>query len=492
MNGAQEPGGSGYDEGSETARHGEKRPLSHRSRMAGQLSGRRTVSIQRRLFCTPVMFLMFTALLTAFCLAAGCSDSAAPGHRSEAGRGGENTGGGPAPIADQNNSTKPDDAAEALSAVVDGFRQNRPEAIWEFLPPGHQRQINGLAREFAVRMDPELWQQTASVVRQSSVLLKTRKRQILSHPVFAEREPTAAGASATNAVAQKWDGFVALLETLSRSELSDLEQMKSFDGREFFARFDAQSLRQLEDLSILLSEDNPFSMLREMIDGASVRLVRESGGVATVRVAPSDGEPRDFVFVLVDGKWFPQAWANALTEDIKKARARFDVELAPDVLAQKKQLVLPLLEDAATILDELEGAETDAEFHNVMTERIIKPAVLIAEAAGGATGVQTPAAPVNLAALPENAVTIVVPAELEASSIDQIADELLSAGGVDRELTDEIANGRTLFVLTPVQDVAAFARTIKFGTVTAVDAEKRTITVKLPAPERRPEPPGRK
>jgi hypothetical protein len=109
-----------------------------------------------------------------------------------------------------------------------------------------------------------------------------------------------------------------------------------------------------------------------------------------------------------------------------------------------------------------------------MTERIIKPALIVES--GVASGAATP---VDLAGDAGDAVTIVVPRELRPAEIEAIADALLSGGG-DRELTDSVADGAATFVVSPVKDVAAFARSIRFGKVTQVDAAKRTITVDVP------------
>jgi hypothetical protein len=365
-----------------------------------------------------------------------------------------------------NDAGTPENAAEALTAVVEGFKQNRPEAIWEFLPAGHQREINELAREFAFRMDAELWQRTAAVIRKSTGLLKTRKQSILSHPALSDSQWAADGV-----LSRKWDGFAALLATVADGELADLKQMQTFDGRKFFSQFDADSLAQLQDLSILLGDDNPFSMLREMIDGASIRLIAEDGDTATVQIQPSSGEPHAFDFKRVEGKWLPKSWAEGLLGDVRQAKSRLEVELAPGVLAQKKKLMLPYLDDAQAILDALQNAKTDEAFHAVMTERIIKPALLL-----GAAADET--APVDLTVTPGNVVKIVVSQELAATEIDRFADALVD--GTDLDQTVELADGKTIFVISPVKDVAAFAKTITFGKVTQVDAEARTIVVELP------------
>ena len=239
---------------------------------------------------------------------------------------------------------------------------------------------------------------------------------------------------------------------------------------------------------MLLSLENPFSMLNEMVSGASVTLVGENNGVATVRIKLGHGQRREYRFVRVEGKWFPEDWADGLQEDIRAARARFDVELAPEVLAQKKERMLPLLEDAGRILERLEQAVSDEEFHVVMTEEVLKPVLLIVQNSfagthdGDTTNASAPS-PAGSQPLAVDALWIVIPKELDEETIEEIVDRLLDGGdGVDRDVTDQVRPGRTIFVVSPVKQIDVYAKSIKFGRIRKIDFVQRTITVELSKP----------
>ena len=76
---------------------------------------------------------------------------------------------------------------------------------------------------------------------------------------------------------------------------------------------------------------------------------------------------------------------------------------------------------------------------------------------------------------PGDVVRVVVMRELSSAEINRFADALTD--GTDLDLAEDVAEGKSIFVVSPVEDVAAFAKTITVGKVTEVDLETRTITV---------------
>src|SRR5947207_8913046 len=56
-------------------------------------------------------------------------------------------------------------AAAAVLAVVDGLKENRLDAFWDFLPASYQKDLNDLVHRFAERMDPQLWAKSVVTLR---------------------------------------------------------------------------------------------------------------------------------------------------------------------------------------------------------------------------------------------------------------------------------------------------------------------------------------
>ena len=87
----------------------------------------------------------------------------------------------------------------------------------------------------------------------------------------------------------------------------------------------------------------------------------------------------------------------------------------------------------------------------------------------------------NKPADPNEIVTIVIEQKLTSTEQDPIIEQiLLSVDDSDQVNIVPMAEGETtIFKISPVADVEAFAKKIKFGKPAKVDAKKRSITVEL-------------
>ena len=142
----------------------------------------------------------------------------------------------PDAITDKKTPDKPDppkpktkkparskNAAAAVRAVLNGFHNRKPEAIWDFLPASYQKDLNGLAAKFADKMDSKLWSRFFGIVKRIIALCQSRSDEIL----------------ATKAVARfgsnkdQWNNTLKLAEALVNSDLADLKRLKTIDLRAF-------------------------------------------------------------------------------------------------------------------------------------------------------------------------------------------------------------------------------------------------------------------
>ena len=389
--------------------------------------------------------------------------------------------------ANRQNANAPQTADAAVLAVVNGFRENRPQVIWEFLPQSYQQDINSLAHEFSGQMDPELWSRTVAAGEKLTVLLKTRKEDFLSYmPIW-----DLIGISVNN-LTIKWDGLVGLLETLIHSDLSDLERMKSFDGKNFFAGFDAGGTSQLRDFTILLPLKNPFHLLDKMLAGAEVTANQTGESSSLVRITTGQRETREFEFVKVEGKWIPKYWAETWKQDIELNREKIATELDSKVLQQKKQSMLPVLAIIENELDQLRNAKSREQFHAQIAKQI--EAMILSLKDSKSPQAEVPLVEDSPERKPSSSegkpLTIVINAVLDKKTESRLADQLLDAiADQDRAIVEPpIADARTTRIrVFPVSDVSEFAKRLDFVTVLQIDAENRIITV-----EPKPSPPKSK
>lgn len=385
------------------------------------------------------------------------------------------------PAAGEFDDTRPpaETAVEALQRVVEGFRSGRGVAIWEFFPPGHRQDVNVLVREYGRRMDPELWQRLRTVARKLAILLRERRDDILAWPPIAGDELQ--GGLPMGFGEANWSIAVEALQSLSAAELDDLRE---FDGRRVFARLDADGLELVRRLAVLLPEENPLSRLEDLLAGARIERVAGEGDTARVRIAPIDGEAREFDFVRIDGHWFPAAWQETWGPAIESARARVEAALSNDALAAARQDLLPRLNALEASIDRLAAAGDRAEFHELL-DRELLPVL-----AGGSTPPMAVAgddAERNRPSVPPSgarnrSVFVQFESQLSPEAEDAVSAALLAAadGGDGIVFALPSAEG-TRFEVSPVADPATFARRLTFGRVFSVDAEQRTIRMAVGA-----------
>lgn len=251
-------------------------------------------------------------------------------------------------------------ADEAALVLQRGLGQRDLAKVWDALPPAWQREVDGLVRDFAARMDPAVWNRTAATARKATGVLKDKRAFVLDGPAIGlaldllddKRAPAA------------YDAFVAGLDALATSEFADLERLKAFDGRAFAAGAGAKLLASASELSGL-SEDHALHTWLERGSNAHARLLADGESRAIVELE-RDGEPKlEQVWVKVDGRWVPQALADEWPQLIDNARQLVDALAAPEAPKLKGALIqaLPVVDG---FLDRLADAKTQGEFDSAV------------------------------------------------------------------------------------------------------------------------------
>lgn len=374
---------------------------------------------------------------------------------------------------------------EAVRTLLTAIQEGDAGVIWESLPPTHHDEINGLIRTFAGKMDKQVWEQMFVVARRIVTLLRTKRDLILENPEL--KVPTINW----RLFSENWDDVIALLELIVDSELSDLDKLRTFDGKTFFPKTGARFLKQV----LALSAKDPNDPFRKGFD-AKVRLVAIDGSQATIGLTTGgtfvmtrqavDEKPKETQMKLhrIDGVWIVAELDYGLTGMYKDGHA-FVAEIPDDVIRKNRGRLLKLLKTVDEDLDRIELAKTGRELilavglaqarvrQLVQTETRDMPESATAEEKGprGRT------------------VTVVVNGTLDQATRQRILDRLNSlkrAGGTPR-VTDA---DTVMTVILPtdrfLQDVVD---AIDFGSVTEVDEVERQLTVtasKKPAKQNGP------
>lgn len=424
---------------------------------------------------------VIAAGLTTLLILAGCSAEKSPTtQKSVAGKTAPPAKtNGPQPNA--KHPPKRQTAADAVRAVLNGFHDRKPEAVWDFLPASYQRDLNGLAAKFAERMDAELWDRFFGILRRVIALCKTREKQILASTAVARL-----GSDDPKQLRVQWVTTIGLAETLVNSDVASLKRLKTIDLRKFLAATGGEFLRRLAISSRLLPGGDDFKLEIDPLADIAVRVVSSDEDVAVVELSlEGTGEqPLRVPFVRVDDKWVPEKFAAAWKPNIAAWNKRLDEDLPKWITANKTRVSgnFTVIEKSLT---ELEATKDPAAFQQKFSASPVAGIVLWALRSGTRSGDQTPVTslPKNGKTPPKSAgkasLTVVVQAELDDETADKVADKLFDLGKNVDVGAFVRGNGTTRFPVSSAGDFESFRKKLQFATVISADAQKREIVIKL-------------
>jgi len=379
-------------------------------------------------------------------------------------------------------SAKPLGPDESILAMLNGVNNQQMEAVWNFLPASYQQDVNGIAHEFASKMDPEMYNGTFETGQRLAKLLKDKKEYILKNqmiqglPVPPEK------------MDEFWDPTTNIISALVNSDLSSLDKLKSFDGGKFLSTTGNQLAKSVMALSSLVPQKEGEPSFSEKLKQTKVTVVTTEGETATIKIEAPGEEPKEEQMVKVEGKWIPKNLADnwdAKMADVRKKLA----DLTPEQVTAQKEQTLAGIKQVNETLAKLENAKSEEEFNKTLSP-ILAPVAMLApmmmmqlgqQPMMGGPGPGGPSLGENKPADPNQIVTIVIEKKLSNAEQDPIIEQiLLSVDDSEQVNIVPMAEGETtIFKISPVTDVEAFAKKIKFGKPAKVDTKKRSITVEL-------------
>jgi hypothetical protein len=241
--------------------------------------------------------------------------------------------------------------------VAEGLGNKQPEVFWQALPASYQNDVQGLVRGFADSADPQLWNQTFQTLNKLIRVLDEKRDFIFQQPLLAARMESASNAP------ESYDGIIRILQTVTTSEISDLEQLRNLDIEGFLAGPMASVLEQLEVVSQLAPESTETVQSWKSFRAT---VIESSEDTALLRIE-SDGEVSgEEEFVRVEGKWVPRKMAESWESSIADARKGLTT-ISSDQSPEQKQQMLMFLAMADGVLDSLLSAETQEQFNGSLS-----------------------------------------------------------------------------------------------------------------------------
>lgn len=297
-------------------------------------------------------------------LVLGCTKS--DDKKTEPGKGGTTA----SPIA----GAKPDQTVEYVAKAL---AESRPVAAWQALPASYQTDVQNLIREFAGKMDKEVWDKGFIIAGKIVKVLKEKKQFILEHPEVAKTLP---GADKKK-LSDNLDAVVGLLETIVMSEISKHDELKKADVERFLSGTGAKLMSQIEGLSqivdpaafgpegpiYLATVTTQFKGLPAKLRSVKATVVKMEGTQATVRIEVRDEKPVDVPFIQVDGKWVPKELADDWPKMLAEAKGVLGM-IPAEELAKAKPEILKTMNMVEEKVDLLLKAKTQEEFNKVVDE----------------------------------------------------------------------------------------------------------------------------
>lgn len=360
----------------------------------------------------------------------------------------------------------------AVKTVIAGLHQQRPEALWHFLPASYQQDVNDVIHEFANRMDLELWDRIVGSLGKLATTVKKQK-DFVRASIVQQANPGGPGPAGFVDV----EGLADLLGTLVQSDLGSLGKLKKADGGQILAVTGGQFLRQLQSLSKLAPRDPAGLSLDELLQ-VKVSVVSTAGDSAVLRIEPPGKPPTESEFVRVEGKWIPLSLANGWIEFIGEAKAKLSL-LSEENLAQSKPQWLALLTAFDGALEQIAAARTKEQFDGAL-QGLFLPATMVAGMIQAGAAAEEPAAtdPEESPPTADNLVTIVVHGKLNPAERESLLEKFKgladSSDGTFGEFTgdDEL----TSFQVGPVADLEELVKQLDFLDDIQVDPAERKVT----------------
>lgn len=399
-------------------------------------------------------------------------------------------------------ANQPSGPAEAMQNLMQGVSDQKLEVVWNFLPPSYQSDVNGLAHQFADKMDPEIYNEMFGIAQRIAKLLQDKREYVLKNEMLANPQ------TSPEEAAKYYGPSVDILATLANSDLSSIEKLKTFDGGKFLSTSGSQIAKDVVTISDLTPGEEGKPGFMEKLKQAKVTLVSEEGKQATIKIEVPGEKTQEETMVKVEDKWIPKTLADNWKSKIESAKKKLD-SLNPESISANKTRALEGFKKLNEILAQLENAKTEKEFNEKLTQEVrpvaqMLPMLMMVGAAAlvengfsdamagrGAPMKVSPGAmestPVSPTGKPKmNMATVRFSRKLSFEEQDPFVKEvapIAKEAGAKRVLPGS-ESGLTVIRISPMPDFEKFSagmqKNFKAADISKIDNETNTITVEVP------------
>ena len=254
----------------------------------------------------------------------------------------------------------PPEADVAVRNVLAGLQRKDLRALWEFLPPSYQADVQELLHDFGQRLDEKSWEPFVTTCRKARLVTQQMTRRL-------GESGDAANDSDRELVAKLRD-VEQFLKVVCDSELSDVARLNNLDAFRFLGGTGNQLVEvvthgTLGDSDLGTDVFSQFGAVKvELLEsiGASAVLNVDS---AVLNVQWPGQEATQHKFVRVEERWIPQTLVAAWPTEFPKVREQC-LAWADDLRANPEPWHARLRE-FDQLLDELAATKSVAETQQV-------------------------------------------------------------------------------------------------------------------------------
>jgi hypothetical protein len=242
----------------------------------------------------------------------------------------------------------------AVRHVLAGLHENRPDVVWDALPPSYQRDVNDLVNLSARRLHPEAWRWLLQIAAKGAEGVRSFKAAICAEAALANY-----GDAIQESYGKAFEMFADLLDEFAdtgsggreRLTRDDVGAILQTDGRRFMSKLRAV-------LEVFAGSELPRSLKNPAL--ANIALRDWTGDSAKVAIEFPDSAECELDFVCVEGKWIPRRIADEWGGVIKNLRESVLKALPSEIAIENfgpTFQILAILDHSADVVREYKSGD---------------------------------------------------------------------------------------------------------------------------------------
>ena len=257
----------------------------------------------------------------------------------------------------------PESPPDAIETVVEALGDNRPEVLWEALPPSYQADLRELIGTFCAHMDADIYDRAFRILGKAVRVLGEQKEFVFNSPL-ALSTPLL-----ESIMGSQWNDTVGLLNAISKSDISSIESLRQMDPGQFLASTGSKVMSDLNRLRSRAQRSpgpNPWEVVGKALKEARIDFVPGDGGQGQlIWTSTKDDSIQEVALTQVEGRWVPSEMAASWEAKVAEAKVNL-TKLNSEEAKKAKPMITSVLTTLEGAMDALLQAKTQQQFDQTL------------------------------------------------------------------------------------------------------------------------------